>query len=311
MKKKIAFAMLAALAVSACGGGSDTPTTAPQTHAPPPGPAPAPAPAPAPGPAPAPQAPGDHSVASVELGQALLFPSQDSGLVLVANRAVLAKFNVVSSADPTVKPSGIVRVENAAGQLLQELPLDVPSGALPARAPLRPSFADSYSVTIPAGSSAVTAPAVMQIKKRDADQLRMDERLAMPKKAAPSNAGQRQGRADEGAATRQNIASIAVGNPATTGSRQRTVESVINWLRTEKRRTVNELGDEVCLTSLGMDSLGAITLSLELERRTGVDVTPDIIFECQTIGRLAAYIAENSPVDAKPRDTAKKRALVS
>lgn len=150
MKMKIAFAMLAALAVSACGGGSDTPTTAPQTHAPPPGPAPAPAPAPAPGPAPAPQAPGDHSVASVELGQALLFPSQDSGLVLVANRAVLAKFNVVSSADPTVKPSGIVRVENAAGQLLQELPLDVPSGALPARAPLRPSFADSYSVTIPA-----------------------------------------------------------------------------------------------------------------------------------------------------------------
>jgi len=150
MKMKLAFAMLAALAVSACGGGSDTPTTAPQTHAPPPGPAPAPAPAPAPGPAPAPQAPGNHSVASVELGQALLFPSQDSALVLVANRAVLAKFNVVSSADPTVKPSGIVRVENAAGQLLQELPLDVPSGALPARAPLRPSFADSYSVTIPA-----------------------------------------------------------------------------------------------------------------------------------------------------------------
>ena len=166
------------------------------------------------------------------------------------------------------------------------------------------------SLTIPAGSSAVTAPAVMQIKKRDADQVRMDERLAMPKKAAPSNAGQRQARADEGAATRQNIASIAVGNPVTTGSRQRTVESVINWLRTEKQRTVNELGDEVCLTSLGMDSLGAVTLSLELERRTGVDVTPDIIFECQTIGRLAAYIAENSPVDAKPRDTAKKRALV-
>ena len=150
MKMKLAFAMLAALAVSACGGGSDTLTTAPQTHAPPPGPAPAPAPAPAPGPAPAPQAPGNYSVASVELGQALLFPSQDSALVLVANRAVLAKFNVVSSADPTVKPSGIVRVENAAGQLLQELPLDVPSGALPARAPLRPSFADSYSVTIPA-----------------------------------------------------------------------------------------------------------------------------------------------------------------
>lgn len=150
MKMKLAFAMLAALAVSACGGGSDTPANAPQTQAPPSGPAPAPAPAPAPGPASAPQAPGNHSIANVELGQALLFPSQDSALVLVANRAVLAKFNVIGSVDPTVKPSGIVRVENAAGQLLQELPLDVPSGALPSSAPLRPSFADSYSVTIPA-----------------------------------------------------------------------------------------------------------------------------------------------------------------
>jgi hypothetical protein len=149
MKMKLAFAMLAALALSACGGGSDTPTNAPETQAPPPGPAPAPAPAPVPGPAPAPQAPGKHSIASVELGQALLFPSRDSGLVLVANRAVLAKFNVVS-ADPTVKPSGIVRVENAAGQLLQELPLEAPSGVLPSSAPLRPSFADSYSVIIPA-----------------------------------------------------------------------------------------------------------------------------------------------------------------
>ncbi|MEQ1805425.1 MAG: M66 family metalloprotease [Burkholderiaceae bacterium] len=149
MKMKHAFAMLAALGVSACGGGSDAPTNAPQTQSPPPGPGTAPAPPPAPAPAPAP-GPRGYSIASVELGQALLFPSRDAGLVLVANRTVLAKFNVTSSIDPSIKPTGTVRVENAAGLLLQELPLDAPAGALPSSAPLRPSFADSYSVTIPA-----------------------------------------------------------------------------------------------------------------------------------------------------------------
>lgn len=149
MNMRLAFAMLAALGVAACGGSSDTPTSAPQTQSPPIGSPPAPAPAPAPGPAPTP-GPSGYSIASVELGQALLFPSQDSGLVLVANRAVLAKFNVISSADPSTKPTGTVRVESAAGLLLQELALDAPTGALPTSAPLRPSFSDSYSVTIPA-----------------------------------------------------------------------------------------------------------------------------------------------------------------
>ncbi len=79
----------------------------------------------------------------------MLFPSQDANLVLVANRPVLAKFNVTSPSAGT-KPSGLVRVEDASGRLLQELPMDTPTGTVPSSVPLRPSFADSYSVTIPA-----------------------------------------------------------------------------------------------------------------------------------------------------------------
>lgn len=80
----------------------------------------------------------------------MLFPSADPELVLVANRATLAKVNVVASAASTAKPSAVLRVEDANGQLLRELVLTLPTGNMPTAAPTRPSFADSYSVTIPA-----------------------------------------------------------------------------------------------------------------------------------------------------------------
>ncbi len=89
------------------------------------------------------------TIASVEFAQAMLFPSQDAELVLVANRAALAKVNVVAANAPTSKPSGVLRIEDANGVLLRELPLAAPTGNLPTTAPTRPSFADSYSAVIP------------------------------------------------------------------------------------------------------------------------------------------------------------------
>lgn len=155
------FAAVAAVGASACGGGADSSPTPPAPlsapapapgsmprQAPPPAPAPAPGPALSPAPGPAPQ--DGFTIAGVELGQALLFPSGDAALVLVSNRAVLAKFNVTANHAATAKPSGVVRIEDAAGHLLRELALAAPSGALPADAPLRPSFGDSYTAVIPA-----------------------------------------------------------------------------------------------------------------------------------------------------------------
>jgi acyl-CoA synthetase (AMP-forming)/AMP-acid ligase II/alkylation response protein AidB-like acyl-CoA dehydrogenase/acyl carrier protein len=89
---------------------------------------------------------------------------------------------------------------------------------------------------------------------------------------------------------------LALQPPATARSqatKQMIHDSVAKWLRAEKRRTVDKLDDGVSFSSLGMDSLGAITLTLELERRIGVELSPEIIHECQTIGRLAAYIDAN------------------
>jgi len=80
----------------------------------------------------------------------MLFASSDPELVLAGNRAALVKVNVVAPAPPAAKPSGVVRVEDGNGTLLGELPLAAPTGNVPSAAPARPSFADSYSATIPA-----------------------------------------------------------------------------------------------------------------------------------------------------------------
>jgi len=80
----------------------------------------------------------------------MVFASGDAELVLADNRAALVKVNVVAPTSPAVKPTGILRVLDSAGVLLGELVLSAPSGSLPSTAPARPSFADSYSVTIPA-----------------------------------------------------------------------------------------------------------------------------------------------------------------
>ncbi len=89
-------------------------------------------------------------VASVQLAQSLLFNSDDSALVLVANKAVLVKVNVTSGATQGAKPSGVLRVDNVNGGASRDLLLAVPSGALPATVPQVPSFNDSYTVTVPA-----------------------------------------------------------------------------------------------------------------------------------------------------------------
>jgi Peptidase M66 len=80
----------------------------------------------------------------------MVFPSSDAELVLVANRAALVKVNVTAPTSPAIKPSGVLRIEDSNGALLRELALTSPSGSLPSSVPTRPSFADSYSATLPA-----------------------------------------------------------------------------------------------------------------------------------------------------------------
>ena len=80
----------------------------------------------------------------------MLFPSSDPELVLVASRDALVKVNAVAASSTADKPTGVLRVEDATGALLREVPLTAPTGRLPTATPAVPSFADSYSAVLPA-----------------------------------------------------------------------------------------------------------------------------------------------------------------
>ena len=138
---KAAAAFLFLLGLSACGGGgggaADAASGGTQTATPAPAPA---ASAPTPAPAPAASTPvstptsapvSSARIANIELAQALLFPSGDSALVLVSDKAVLVKVNVITTRSSEPKPAGSLRVETSTGELVQAIALAPPTDALP------------------------------------------------------------------------------------------------------------------------------------------------------------------------------------
>ncbi len=90
------------------------------------------------------------ALASIQLAQSQLFNSNDSALVLISNKAVLVKVNATSG-DPSVsKPNGSIQVQDANGNVIREIALKTPTGALPASVPSIPDLNTSYSAVIPA-----------------------------------------------------------------------------------------------------------------------------------------------------------------
>ncbi len=152
---------LATLALAACGGGSDIPATTNVAQADPTATADLPSSTSASAPTPSstistiPQPTATAVVAptarvgSIELAQSLLFPSNDSELVLVVDKAVLVKVNVTNTNTTEAKPTGNLRVETIRGQLLQTIALTAPTGALPTAVPQVPSFTNSYTAVVP------------------------------------------------------------------------------------------------------------------------------------------------------------------
>jgi hypothetical protein len=152
--------------LASCGGGgggeasqspAPTPAPAPETApAPAPGASASPAPAPVPAPpasapvAPAPPPLPAARVANIELAQTMLYGSADPELVLVADKAVLVKVNVITPNAAEDKPAGTLRVETASGALVQAIPLIVPPSPLPSAVAPVPSLSNAYSAVVPA-----------------------------------------------------------------------------------------------------------------------------------------------------------------
>ncbi|MBT9527135.1 MAG: hypothetical protein IV105_17910 [Rhizobacter sp.] len=79
-----------------------------------------------------------------------MFPSGDSALVLVANKAVLVRVNAITTNAQEAKPAGVLRVETSTGQLVQQLALTAPTGSLPSAVPAAPTSTNAYSAVVPA-----------------------------------------------------------------------------------------------------------------------------------------------------------------
>ncbi|MEO5686629.1 MAG: peptidase inhibitor family I36 protein [Burkholderiaceae bacterium] len=89
-------------------------------------------------------------VGTVQIAQSQLFNSDDAALVLVSNKVALLKVNVVATTVGAAKPTGRLHVDNVNGGSSTDILLAAPTSALPSVVPDVPSFADSYTATIPA-----------------------------------------------------------------------------------------------------------------------------------------------------------------
>ncbi|NHZ80135.1 hypothetical protein F2P44_12725 [Massilia sp. CCM 8695] len=96
-----------------------------------------------------PPASGDPRIGSIQLAQSQLFDSSDSALILINAKAVMVKVNALSNTPGVAKPDGKVQVKDANGNVLREIALNKPAGALPASVPLVPDANTSYIAVVP------------------------------------------------------------------------------------------------------------------------------------------------------------------
>ena len=80
---------------------------------------------------------------------------------------------------------------------------------------------------------------------------------------------------------------------------------VAHWSGSEVDPTIDPIDHDTQLLSLGFDSVRAAALALELERSTGVRVSPDALREHPTINRLAEFLA--GCAEACPRERQEPR----
>jgi acyl-CoA synthetase (AMP-forming)/AMP-acid ligase II/alkylation response protein AidB-like acyl-CoA dehydrogenase/acyl carrier protein len=78
--------------------------------------------------------------------------------------------------------------------------------------------------------------------------------------------------------------------PAPPAMRQLVRDSVGRWLATEGRRGLAAFADDTPFAELGIDSLAAVPIALDIEHRAGLAVVPELLFDYPTVNALADYL---------------------
>ncbi|HJQ70884.1 MAG TPA: aminotransferase class I/II-fold pyridoxal phosphate-dependent enzyme [Blastocatellia bacterium] len=76
-------------------------------------------------------------------------------------------------------------------------------------------------------------------------------------------------------------------------------DRVVTVLRKELKLDVDRIDYDAPLTSLGLDSLGMVKLALDLEEKTGKQVSGDTLYENQTINELSVYLSAAASVQPR------------
>jgi 8-amino-7-oxononanoate synthase len=92
--------------------------------------------------------------------------------------------------------------------------------------------------------------------------------------------------------------------------RELIVRVVIDYFERHRGLDPRPIGFHTSLLSLGVDSLGATAIALEIERATGQKVSPDLVFEHQTAEELAGYLARRGRNSAFALEKAGKGAIL-
>lgn len=71
--------------------------------------------------------------------------------------------------------------------------------------------------------------------------------------------------------------------------------ALVGWLRREIRASAETLSEETPFTSFGLDSIGAATVALDIQKATGVRVSPEAIYQHPTLAQLADHVAGKLP----------------
>jgi hypothetical protein len=95
-------------------------------------------------------APAASKVGTIQIAQSQLFNSDDAALVLVANKPALLKVNAVATTAGAARPVVRLHIDNVNGGTSSDVLMTAPTAALPSAVPAVPSFADSYTATVPA-----------------------------------------------------------------------------------------------------------------------------------------------------------------
>ncbi len=84
---------------------------------------------------------------------------------------------------------------------------------------------------------------------------------------------------------------------------ERIKQIVLKWFRSEIDPNATSIDGTVSLITLGLDSVAASLISLDIESALGIRITPDIVYELPTIQSLAQYVDAQGPKIRPPTAT--------